>query len=75
MLTPPVAVTAFDLILMLRESSHGLWDLCLQAASVRAETIDRMLGHFEQVLEHMVTQPERPISAIRVSPNKQTSNG
>ena len=30
-------------------------------------TIDRLLRDFQKVLEQMVTQPERPISAIRVS--------
>ena len=34
-------------------------------------TIDRLLHDFQKVLEHMVTQPERPISAIRVSLNEK----
>jgi len=32
-----------------------------------AETVDRMLGHFEHLLANMITQPERPITAICVS--------
>jgi len=32
-----------------------------------ADAIDRLLGDFQQVLEHMIVQPERPISAIPVS--------
>jgi len=68
MLTHPAAVSAFDIMLMLRESSHGLIGTCVYKPRLfAAETIDRMLGHFEQVLEHMVLQPEQPISTIPVS--------
>jgi len=67
MLTHPAAVTAFDLMLMLRESSHGLIGTCVYKPHLfTAETIDRMLGHFEQVLEHTILYPERPISVIPV---------
>jgi acyl-CoA synthetase (AMP-forming)/AMP-acid ligase II len=67
MLTHPAAVTAFDLMLMLRESSHGLIGTFVYKPRLFAsETIDRMLDHFEQVLENMIVQPERPISAIPV---------
>jgi hypothetical protein len=37
------------------------------------ETVDRMLGHFEQVLENMIIQPERRISAICVSLHEKAS--
>jgi hypothetical protein len=30
-------------------------------------TVDHLLGDFQSVLEQMVTQPERPLSAIRVA--------
>jgi non-ribosomal peptide synthetase component F len=67
MLTHPAAVTAFDLMLMLRESSHGLIGTFVYKPRLFArETIDRMLDHFEQVLENMIVKPERPISAIPV---------
>jgi acyl-CoA synthetase (AMP-forming)/AMP-acid ligase II len=67
MLTHPAAVTAFDLMLMLRESSHGLIGTFVYKPRLFAsETIDRMLDHFEQVLENMIVKPERPISASPV---------
>lgn len=72
MLTHPAAVTAFDLMLMLRESGHGLIGTCVYKPRLFAtETIDCMLGHFEQVLEDMIIQPEQPISAICVSLNEK----
>jgi hypothetical protein len=33
-------------------------------------TIDRLLRDFRSVVEQMVTEPERPISAIRISLNE-----
>jgi acyl-CoA synthetase (AMP-forming)/AMP-acid ligase II len=72
MLTHPAAVTAFDIMLMLRESSHGLIGTCVYKPHLFAtETIDRMLEHFEQVLENMIAQPERPITTIGVSLNEK----
>jgi non-ribosomal peptide synthetase component F len=54
-------------MLMLRESSHGLIGTFVYKPRLFAsETIDRMLDHFEQVLENMIVEPERPISAIPV---------
>ena len=70
MLMPLVTITTFDVILMLRESTHGLVGTCVYKPHLfGARTIDRMLRDFQQVLEHMVMQPERPISAIPVSLN------
>ena len=67
-LLPLVTTTTFDVILMLRESAHGLVGTCVYKLSLfSATTIDRLLRDFQEVLEHMVTQPERPISAIRAS--------
>ena len=66
MLMPLVTITTFDVILMLRESSHGLVGTCVYKPHLfGARTIDRLLRDFQKVLEHMVTQPERPISTIR----------
>jgi hypothetical protein len=74
MLTHPAAVTAFDIMLMLRESTQGLIGSCVYKPHLfAAETVDRMLGHFEQVLENMTVQPERRISAICVTLQEKTS--
>jgi hypothetical protein len=70
MLLPLVTVTTFDVVLMLRESTEGLVGTCVYKPHLfGARTIDRLLRNFQQVLEHMVMQPERPISAISVSLN------
>jgi hypothetical protein len=67
MLVPLVTITSFDVILMLRESSHGLVGTCVYKPHLfRARTIDRLLRNFQEVLDGMTMQPERPISAIRV---------
>ena len=68
MLLPLVTITTFDVILMLRESAHGLVGTCVYKPHLfGAKTIDRLLRDFQEVLEQMVTQPERPISAISAS--------
>jgi non-ribosomal peptide synthetase component F len=76
MLVPIVTVTPFDVILMLRESPQGLAGTCVYKPHLfQADTIDRLLRDFQEVLERMTAQPEQPISVIRVSLNEQTSNG
>jgi|EndMetStandDraft_5_1072996.scaffolds.fasta_scaffold01561_3 acyl-CoA synthetase (AMP-forming)/AMP-acid ligase II len=76
MLVPLVTITPFDVILMLRESPHGLAGTCVYKPHLfQAATIDRLLCDFQEVLARMTTQPEQPISAICVSLNEQTSNG
>ena len=71
MMLPLVTATTFDVILTLRESADGLVGRCVyKPRLLRAKAIDRLLRDFREVLEHMVTQPERPISAIRVSLNE-----
>jgi non-ribosomal peptide synthetase component F len=68
MLLPLVTVTTLDLTLMLRESTQGLVGTCAYKPHLfAAKAIDRLLRNFEQVLEHMITRPERPISEIPVS--------
>src|SRR5262245_17383536 len=74
MLLPLVTMTAFDIMLMVREMPQGLVGTCVYKPHLSTETIDRLLRDFQQVLEHMVTQPERPISAIAVSRETQTSS-
>jgi acyl-CoA synthetase (AMP-forming)/AMP-acid ligase II len=72
---PPAAVTTLDVTLILQESADGLIGTCVYKPRLfRAKTIDRMLQDFQDVLEDMVTQPERPISEIRVSLRKKPSN-
>jgi hypothetical protein len=74
MLLPLVTMTSFDVILMLRESPGGLVGTCVYKPHLfRARTIDRLLRDFQEVLELMTTQPERPISAFRVSLNELTN--
>jgi acyl-CoA synthetase (AMP-forming)/AMP-acid ligase II len=70
MLLPLVTITKFDVILMLRESGRGLVGCCVYKPHLfRASMIDRLLRDFRKVLELMLTQPERPISTIRISLN------
>ena len=76
MLVPLVTITSFDVILMLRESPHGLAGTCVYKPHLfQAATIDRLLRDFQEVLARMTMQPEQPISTIRVSANVQTPNG
>ena len=66
MLVPLVIVTKFDIIFMLREGPLGLAGTCVYKPHIfAARTIDRLLREFQWVLEQMITQPARPISAIR----------
>jgi hypothetical protein len=54
--------------LMLRDSTEGLVGTCVYKPHLfGARTVDRLLRDFQQVLEHMVMQPEGRISAIPVS--------
>jgi non-ribosomal peptide synthetase component F len=56
MLLPLVTVTTFDVILMLRESAHGLVGCCVYKLHLfRATAIDRLLRDFRKVLERMLT--------------------
>ena len=74
MLLPLVTLTTFDVMLMLRESAHGLVGCCVYRPHLfRATAIDRLLRDFRKVLERMLTQPERPISTIPISLNEKRS--
>jgi acyl-CoA synthetase (AMP-forming)/AMP-acid ligase II len=74
MLLPMVTITTFDVILMLHEGAHGLRGTCVYKPHLfSTRKIDRLLRDFQEVLDQMVTQSERPISAIRVSPNRGRS--
>jgi acyl-CoA synthetase (AMP-forming)/AMP-acid ligase II len=75
MLLPLVAITQFDVILMLREGSQGLVGCCVYKPHLfRTSMIDRLLGDFRKVLELTLTQPERPISTIRGSLKQSRRN-
>src|SRR5207247_3410206 len=68
MLLPLVTMTTFDVILMLRDSTKGLVGTCVCKPHLfGAEAIDRLLRDFEQVLELIFMQSERPMSVIAVS--------
>ena len=72
MLLPLVTLTPFDIILMLRDSGRGLVGCCVYKPHLfRANTIDRLLRDFRQVLEVMLAHPDRPISTIRLSRNQR----
>ena len=72
MLTHPAIVSTFDVMLMLRESPQGLVGTCAYKPHLfGAKTIDRMLRDFQQVLKHMVVQPDGPVSVIPMSLNKK----
>jgi hypothetical protein len=68
-------VTTFDIVLMLHESKDGLVGSCVYKPHLfGAGAIDGLLRDFQKVLARMVMQPERPISAIRVSRSEKPSN-
>jgi non-ribosomal peptide synthetase component F len=68
MILPLVTATTFDVIFALVESSIGLVGTCIYKPHLfSAETVDRLLRDFEGTVEQMVTQSERPISAIHLS--------
>jgi acyl-CoA synthetase (AMP-forming)/AMP-acid ligase II len=69
---PVVTMTTFDVMLMLRESANGLVGTCVYKPRLFGpDAIDRLLRDFQQVLEQMVMQPERSISAMALSPNRR----
>jgi acyl-CoA synthetase (AMP-forming)/AMP-acid ligase II/acyl carrier protein len=73
MALPLVTVTTFDVTLILRECAKGLVGTCVYKPHLfGAEAIERLLQDFQQVLERMVVQPERPISVITVSSNQRS---
>jgi hypothetical protein len=68
MLLPLMTITKLDVILMLREGDRGLAGWCVYKPHLfRASMIDCLLRDFRKVLELMLTQPDRPISKIRIS--------
>ena len=73
MALPLVTVTTFDVTLILRENAKGLVGTCVYKPYLfGAEAIERLLQDFQQVLERVVVQPERPISVITASLNQRS---
>ena len=67
LILPLVTATTFDVILALVETTNGLVGTCIYKPHLfSAESIDRLLRDFERAVEQLVTQPERPISTIRL---------
>ncbi len=57
--------TKYDLILVMREQDEGLGMVFdYNADMFDASTIDRMLGHFQTLLEGIVANPDRSISEL-----------
>jgi hypothetical protein len=74
MLLPLVTLTPFDIILMLSERGHGLVGTCVYKPHLFAiRAIDRLLRDFQEVLERMVTRPDKPISTIHASMKNMVS--
>jgi non-ribosomal peptide synthetase component F len=64
-LTPPVTMTAYDMILTLRESVRGLVGTCVyKPAVVQPHVIERLMRDFRFSLECMTTKPGLPISSM-----------
>src|SRR5262249_29838221 len=63
--THPVAASACELAISLRESSQGLEGLCIyQTALFDAPTITRLLEDYRQILECLVAQPELHVATL-----------
>jgi amino acid adenylation domain-containing protein len=66
LLMPPVVATTFDVILLLRERPPGLTVSAIYKTDLfDPETIDRMLGDFQHVLERLIAQPAQSLSTFR----------
>jgi non-ribosomal peptide synthetase component F len=73
-LMPVMTLTTFDVMINLRENSHGLVSICAYKPHLfTARTIDSLLRDFEGILEQMVRRPARPISKIQVLHNAGAS--
>jgi non-ribosomal peptide synthetase component F len=63
---PNVALTTFDIILILRERDQGLSGTCLYNTDLfDAATIHRMLDDFQYVLVCLSAQPEKATATFR----------
>jgi non-ribosomal peptide synthetase component F len=68
---PLMTPTTFDVILSLHEATDGhLAGSCVYKPNLfDVNVVDRLLRDFRSVLEQIVSEPERPISAIQVPMN------
>jgi acyl-CoA synthetase (AMP-forming)/AMP-acid ligase II len=67
MFLPLVTATAFDVALIMHESTQGLVASCVYKTQLfNAASVDRLLWDFQSVLEQMVAGPDRPVSQVRV---------
>jgi acyl-CoA synthetase (AMP-forming)/AMP-acid ligase II len=74
MLVPLVTVTSFDAIFVLKESQDGLVGTLVYKPHLFSTTAtEHMLRDFEDVLECMISRPNQPISALRLSLNQHIS--
>jgi amino acid adenylation domain-containing protein len=63
--TPSLEASTCDLAVSVRESQQGLDGLCIyKTALFDATTITRMLADYHQLLEHLIVQPEMPLSSL-----------
>ncbi len=66
LLVQSLVITTFDVILVLYERPEGLIVSCIYKTDLfDAATITGMLGDLRGVLERLIIQPERPLSAFR----------
>jgi amino acid adenylation domain-containing protein/non-ribosomal peptide synthase protein (TIGR01720 family) len=57
--------TKFDLTLALASDARGLWgEMEYSRELFRPETVRRMVGHLERVLEQVAADPDRPVAAV-----------
>ena len=62
-----VGTAKFDLTVMLSEDATGIAGLFEYNTDLfEASTIERMMGHFEQLLESIVANPEARISELQL---------
>jgi non-ribosomal peptide synthetase component F len=67
---PDLALTALDIILVLRDrpQGQGLAGTCIyKTARFEAITIRQLLEDFQAVLKRCIAQPEQPLSALRAT--------
>ena len=68
LLLPLVTATNVEIMLMLRETENELVGTCVYKPQLfDAKAIGRLLRQFQRVLEQVIADPERPISAIRLA--------
>jgi amino acid adenylation domain-containing protein len=62
---PEIAVTTFDLVMLMREGSEGLTGFLIYKMFVFDEMmVDRFIRNFENLLERIVSDPNESVSAL-----------